>query len=78
MFCGTVNCLCVNKDYFEQGFNPTLLHLPNSELVSHNWLKLFIKQLVLSFCIKYSFSQRTIHEWNRLSTDSVNASCVNM
>ena len=27
---------------------------------------------------KYSFSQRTIHEWNKLSTDCVNASSVNM
>ena len=27
---------------------------------------------------KYSFSQRTINEWNRLSTDCVNASSVNM
>ena len=30
-------------------------------------------------CIrKYSFSQRTINEWNKLSTDCVNASSVNM
>ena len=27
---------------------------------------------------KYSFSQRTINEWNKLSTDHVNASSVNM
>ena len=27
---------------------------------------------------KYSFSQRTINEWNNLSTDCVNASSVNM
>ena len=27
---------------------------------------------------KYSFSQRTINEWNTLSTDCVNASCMNM
>ena len=27
---------------------------------------------------KYSFSQRTINEWNKLSTDFVNASSVNM
>ena len=27
---------------------------------------------------KYSFSQRTINEWNKLSTDCVNASSVNM
>ena len=27
---------------------------------------------------KYSFSQRTIHEWNKLSTDCVKASSVNM
>ena len=27
---------------------------------------------------KYSFSQRTISEWNKLSTDCVNASGVNM
>ena len=27
---------------------------------------------------KYSFSQRTIHEWNKLSTDYVTASRVNM
>ena len=27
---------------------------------------------------KYSFSQRTINEWNRLSTDCVTASSVNM
>ena len=26
---------------------------------------------------KYSFSQRTINEWNKLSTDCVNASSVN-
>ena len=27
---------------------------------------------------KYSFLQRTINEWNKLSTDCVNASSVNM
>ena len=27
---------------------------------------------------KYSFSQRTINEWNKLSTDYVTASSVNM
>ena len=27
---------------------------------------------------KYSFSQRMINEWNKLSTDCVNASSVNM
>ena len=27
---------------------------------------------------KYSFSQRTINVWNKLSTDSVHASSVNM
>ena len=27
---------------------------------------------------KYSFSQRTINEWNNLSTDCVNASSLNM
>ena len=27
---------------------------------------------------KYSFSQRTINEWNKLFTDCVTASCVNM
>ena len=27
---------------------------------------------------KYSFSQRTINEWNRFSADCVNASSVNM
>ena len=27
---------------------------------------------------KYSFSQRTINEWNKLSTDCVTASSVNM
>ena len=27
---------------------------------------------------KHSFSQRTINEWNKLSTDSVTASSVNM
>ena len=27
---------------------------------------------------KYSFSQRTLNEWNKLSTDCVNASSVNM
>ena len=27
---------------------------------------------------KYSFSQRTIHEWNKLSTDCVHASSVNV
>ena len=27
---------------------------------------------------KYSFSQRTIYEWNRLATDCVTASRVNM
>ena len=27
---------------------------------------------------KYAFSQRTINEWNKLSTDSVTASSVNM
>ena len=27
---------------------------------------------------KYSFSQRTINEWNKLSTDCVNAISVNM
>ena len=27
---------------------------------------------------KYSFSQRTIHKWNKLSTDCVTASSVNM
>ena len=27
---------------------------------------------------KYSFSQRTIIEWNRLSTDYVNATSVNI
>ena len=27
---------------------------------------------------KYSFSQRTINKWNRLSTDYVTASSVNM
>ena len=27
---------------------------------------------------KYSFSQRTINEWNKLSTDSVHASSVNV
>ena len=27
---------------------------------------------------KYSFSQRTINEWNKLSTDCVTASNVNM
>ena len=26
---------------------------------------------------KYSFSQRTINDWNKLSTDCVNASSVN-
>ena len=27
---------------------------------------------------KYSFSQKTINEWNKLSTDCVTASSVNM
>ena len=27
---------------------------------------------------KYSFSQRTINEWNKLSTDCISASSVNM
>ena len=27
---------------------------------------------------KYSFSERTINEWNKLSTNNVNASSVNM
>ena len=27
---------------------------------------------------KYSFSQRTVNEWNKLSTDCVTASSVNM
>ena len=27
---------------------------------------------------KYSFSQRTVNEWNRLSTDWITASSVNM
>ena len=27
---------------------------------------------------KYSFSQRTIHEWNKLSSDCVTASSVNI
>ena len=27
---------------------------------------------------KYSFSQRTVHEWNKLSRDCVTASSVNM
>ena len=27
---------------------------------------------------KYSFSQRTVNEWNKLSTDCVTASIVNM
>ena len=27
---------------------------------------------------KYSFSQRTVNEWNKLSTDCINASSVNM
>ena len=27
---------------------------------------------------KYSFSQRTINEWNKLSTDCITASSVNM
>ena len=27
---------------------------------------------------KYSFSQRTINEWNKLSTDCVNASSMNV
>ena len=27
---------------------------------------------------KYSFSQRTVNEWNRLSTDCITASSVNM
>ena len=27
---------------------------------------------------KHSFSQRTIHEWNKLSTDCVTASSVNI
>ena len=27
---------------------------------------------------KHSFSQRTIHEWNKLSTDCITASSVNM
>ena len=33
-----------------------------------------------TFCYvrKYSFSQRTINVWNKLSTDCVHASCVNM
>ena len=38
--------------------------------------------LVTDQCIldirKYSFSQRKINEWNRLSADCVNASSVNM
>ena len=28
--------------------------------------------------LKYSFSQRVINEWNKLSNDCVNASSVNM
>ena len=27
---------------------------------------------------KYSFSQRTVNEWNKLSADCVHSSCVNM
>ena len=27
---------------------------------------------------KYSFSQRTVNEWNKLSTDCITASIVNM
>ena len=38
--------------------------------------------LVKSYCrldkIKFSFSQRTINDWNQLSHGCVNASCVNM
>ena len=31
-----------------------------------------------SLLLKYSFSQRTINVWNKLSTDCVHASSVNM
>ena len=27
---------------------------------------------------KYSFSQRTVNEWNKLSADCVHSSCINM
>ena len=41
-------------------------------------------ELFLSHCVcvldirKYSFYERTINEWNKLSTDGVTASSVNM
>ena len=39
---------------------------------------MFVKDQCILDIRKYSFSQRTINEWNRISTDYVNASRVNM
>ena len=38
----------------------------------------FIKDKYRLAIRKYSFSQRTINEWNKLSTDCVTASSMNM
>ena len=47
------------------------------ELEDMNEVKLVKDQCRLDIR-KYSFSQRTINEWNKLSTDCVTASSVNM
>ena len=37
----------------------------------------FVKDQCIFDIRKYSFSQRTVNEWNKLSTDCVTASIVN-
>ena len=37
-----------------------------------------VKDQCMLIIRKYSFSQRTINEWNKLSTDCITASSVNM
>ena len=53
------------------------LCLSHSRKIAGHEIKLVKDQCILDIR-KYSFSQRTINEWNKLSTDCVIASSVNM
>ena len=59
-------------------YNMGMCDLTNAELDRLNTYFHHHLRQITGIHMKYSFSQRTINEWNKLSTDCVNVSSVNM
>ena len=64
------------NDYEDIDRNTFLKHKESSRTRGHK--ATLVKEQCRLDMRKYSFSQRVIHEWNKLSNDCVNASRVNM